>query len=182
VEKLISCHEASNIIICFSVIHRVPGGKVNILGGHGISHSTQKKCICTCVLFRTVSEIELFHCTVPKLLIKKKYYVMFLIPVFIVEVTKLVQFTEFNTFSKIPPSTSIHFATRLYSVQCTVQWNSSISETVQNRTHIHIQFLFRMTDNIDLSSWDNLYTRIGSFPLSSLERLLTTCIMCTLSF
>jgi hypothetical protein len=26
-------------------------------------------CICTCVLFRTVSEIELFHCTVTKLLI-----------------------------------------------------------------------------------------------------------------
>jgi hypothetical protein len=50
-----------------------------------------KKCIC--VLFRAVSEIELFHCTVPKLLIGKRYYVLFLIPVFIVQVTKLVQFT-----------------------------------------------------------------------------------------
>jgi hypothetical protein len=48
---------------------------------------------CTCVLFRTVSEIQLFYCTVPKLLIRKIYYVLFLIPVFIVEVTKLVQFT-----------------------------------------------------------------------------------------
>jgi hypothetical protein len=46
-----------------------------------------------CVLFRTVSEIELFHYTVPKLLIRKRYYVLFLIPVFIVQVTKLVQFT-----------------------------------------------------------------------------------------
>jgi hypothetical protein len=27
--------------------------------------------------------------------------------------------------------------TRLHSVQCTVQWNSSISETVRNRTHVH---------------------------------------------
>jgi hypothetical protein len=31
--------------------------------------------------------------TVPKLLIRKRYYVLFLIPVFIVQVTKLVQFT-----------------------------------------------------------------------------------------
>jgi hypothetical protein len=27
----------------------------------------------TCVPFRTVSEIELFHCAVPKLLIRKRY-------------------------------------------------------------------------------------------------------------
>jgi len=39
-----------------------------------------------------VSEIELFHCTVAKLLIKG-YYILFLILVFIVQVTKLVQFT-----------------------------------------------------------------------------------------
>jgi hypothetical protein len=73
--------------------------------------SKEKKRICTCVLFRTVSQIELFHCTVPKLLIRKRYYVLFLMPVFIVQVTKLVQFTQYNTFSKIPPSTSMHFAT-----------------------------------------------------------------------
>jgi hypothetical protein len=41
----------------------------------------------------TVSEIELFHCTVPKLLIRKRYYVLLLISVFIVQVTKMVQFT-----------------------------------------------------------------------------------------
>jgi hypothetical protein len=51
----------------------VPGGKVNILEGHNIGHSKQKKYICTCVLFRTVSEISLFHCTVPKLLVTKRY-------------------------------------------------------------------------------------------------------------
>jgi hypothetical protein len=51
-----------------------------------------KNCICTCVLFRTVSEIELFHCAVPKLLTGKRYYVLFLIPLFIVQVTKLVLF------------------------------------------------------------------------------------------
>jgi hypothetical protein len=74
-------------------IQNVPGGKVNILGGHSISHSKKKKRICTCVLFQTVSEIELFHRTVPKLLIRNRYYVLFLMPVFTVQVTKLVQFT-----------------------------------------------------------------------------------------
>jgi hypothetical protein len=43
---------------------------------------------------------------------------------------------------------------------CTV--NSSISETVRNRTHVQYTFLLRMTDsvtsqNIDLSSWDTMY-------------------------
>jgi hypothetical protein len=50
----------------FSHIESVPGGKFGILGGHSIGYS--KRCIyicmCTCVLFRTVSEIQLFHCTV----------------------------------------------------------------------------------------------------------------------
>jgi hypothetical protein len=35
-----------------------PGGNVNILGGH-----SKNKCICTCVLLRTVAETELFHWT-----------------------------------------------------------------------------------------------------------------------
>jgi hypothetical protein len=73
--------------------------------------------MCTCALFRTVSEIEIFHCTVPKLFIKR-YYVLFLIPVFIVQVIKLVQFSCYNTFSKIPPSTSMHSATCLHDMAC----------------------------------------------------------------
>jgi hypothetical protein len=36
-----------------------------------VSVILSKKCMCTCVLFRTVSEIELFHSTVPKLLLQK---------------------------------------------------------------------------------------------------------------
>jgi hypothetical protein len=48
-----------------------PRRKVSILGGHSIGHSKQK-CMCTCVLFRTVSERELFHCTVPQLFDKKE--------------------------------------------------------------------------------------------------------------
>jgi hypothetical protein len=61
-------------------------------GSYSIGHSKQNIYVHG-VLFRTASEIELFHCTVPKLLIRKRYYVLFLIPVFIVQVTKLVQFT-----------------------------------------------------------------------------------------
>jgi hypothetical protein len=90
------------------------------------------------------------HCTVTKLLIRERYYVLFLIPVFIVQVMKLVQFTKYNTFSKIPPSTSMHFPSRvrtwrvarLHSVLYTAQWNGSISETVRNMTHVHIHFFF----------------------------------------
>jgi hypothetical protein len=41
-------------------------------------------------------------------LIRKRYYVLF--PIFIVQVTNLL---IYNTFSKIPPSTSMYFATRV---------------------------------------------------------------------
>jgi hypothetical protein len=63
------------------------------MGDHSICHSKQIMYICTRVLFRTVYEIELFHCTVPKLLIRNRYNALFLIPEFIVQATQLVQFT-----------------------------------------------------------------------------------------
>jgi hypothetical protein len=63
----------------------------NILGGHRFGNSKQTS-VYVRVLFRTVPQIELTHSTVPKLLIRKryKYYVPFRIPVFIVQMTKLV--------------------------------------------------------------------------------------------
>jgi hypothetical protein len=111
-----------------------------------VSVILSNRCTCTCVLFRTVFEIELLHRTDPKLLIRKRYYVLFLIPIFIVQVTKV------GTVYLIPPSTSMHFAThvrtnrdaRLYSVEYSVQYNNLISETVQNTTHTNI--CFRMID------------------------------------
>lgn len=57
--------------------------KERSLGGHGVGHSKQKLYMFMCPI-RTVSEMEIFHCTFPKLLIRKIYYVLFLIPVFIV--------------------------------------------------------------------------------------------------
>jgi hypothetical protein len=52
-----------------------------------------RKKLCTYMCPISVSEIETFHRIVPKLLIRKRYCVLLLIPVFIVEVTKSVQFT-----------------------------------------------------------------------------------------
>ena len=50
--------------------------------------------IWTRALIRTVSEMELFECTTANLLIRKRYYVyvLFLTPVYFVQVTQLVQF------------------------------------------------------------------------------------------
>jgi hypothetical protein len=56
--------------------------------------------MCTCIVFRTVSEIKLFHCAVPKLLIRKGYYVPSLMPVFIVQVTKLYSLPSIIHFRK----------------------------------------------------------------------------------
>jgi hypothetical protein len=90
--------------------------------------------------------------------------VLFLIPVLIVQAIKMVQFTKYNTFSKIPPSTSMRFATRVRT------WHVArlYSETALSRKpfgigHMYIyNFLLRMTDimtsqKIDFSSWDTLY-------------------------
>jgi hypothetical protein len=179
-------------------IQGVPGGNVNILGGQGINHSKQKS-IYTYVLFWTVSEIELFHCTVARLLIKR-YYVLYLIPVFIVfkwqnwySLPRTIHFRKFRrqyqstlplvwghgvllicslTFLYAgdyihyenghfvscihlqPPNDASHWFTCFIQwrstagvkdnigrqIQTPVQWNSSISETVRNRTHVHIHF------------------------------------------
>jgi hypothetical protein len=98
--------------ISLVLIENVPEGKSVFWEVMVSVNLGKKKCscthICTCVLFRTVSEIELFHCTVIKLLIRKRHYILFLIPVFIVQVVKLVQFTQCSTFFKIPPSASMH--------------------------------------------------------------------------
>jgi hypothetical protein len=73
--------------------HRVSQEEGSIFWEVIVSVILSKTYICTCVLFGTVFETEIFHYTIPKLLIRKRYYVLFLMPVFIVQVTKLVQFT-----------------------------------------------------------------------------------------
>ena len=83
-----------------------------------------------------------------KLLIRKRYYqyVLFLIPVLIVQVTELVQFIinirKFHRFtcfrqwrSRAGGKDNIGCPS-----QTTIQSNVSISEKVRNRTHVHIKF------------------------------------------
>jgi hypothetical protein len=44
------------IYIYIWAIQGVPGVKINILGGHSIGHSKEKKSLYECALFRTVSD------------------------------------------------------------------------------------------------------------------------------
>jgi hypothetical protein len=37
---------------------------------------SKKKYTCTCALFRTVSEVEIFHCTVRKIVDKKEIFLI----------------------------------------------------------------------------------------------------------
>jgi hypothetical protein len=105
-----------------------------------------------------------------KLLIRKRYYILFLILAFIFQVKKLVQFTYYNTFPKILPSTSMHFVTRVktWCVACLYS-EIALSRKPFRIGHMHIYtFLLRMTDtmtpqNIDLSSWNNMYTYMDTY-------------------
>jgi hypothetical protein len=82
------------------IIQGVPGGRVNILRGHSIRHPKQKVVrVCTCVLFWTVSEIQPFHCTVPKLWVRKISRTVSNTGI-IVQVIKLAQLTCIIHFRK----------------------------------------------------------------------------------
>jgi hypothetical protein len=83
-----------------------------------------------------------------KLLIRKRHYqyVLFLIPVFIVQVTEFVQiiinvrkFHIFTCFRQWRSRAGGKDNTGRPS-QTTIQSNGSISETVRNRTSVHIKF------------------------------------------
>jgi hypothetical protein len=93
----ISLFEALASLVCFFISeitwkkYVCQGGKVNILGGHSMVFLTKELYSYMCPILNRFRGI--FHCTVPKLLIRKRYYVLFLMPIFIVQVTKLVQFT-----------------------------------------------------------------------------------------
>jgi hypothetical protein len=134
-----------------------------------VSAILKKKWICTCVLFRTVSEIEIFHCTVSKLLIRKILRMVSNTGVYC-QVTKLVQFTWYNTFSKIPPSTSMHFVARVRTWRVARLYSVLYSEIALSRKQFGIghmymytyTFLLRMaydmtSQNTDISALDNLY-------------------------
>jgi hypothetical protein len=109
-----------------SALYRVSQEERSIFWEIIISVIRRKKFIWTCVLFRAVSLIKLFECTVVKLLTRKRYYVLFLI--FNVQVTNLL---VYNTFSKILSSTSMQFATRVRTwrvARLSSSWRSFMRE------------------------------------------------------
>jgi hypothetical protein len=72
-------------------IQNVPGGKVSILGGHSISHSAQKVYMYMRSIPNSFQDRAILLYSSKT--VDKKYYILFLIPVLIVQVTKLVQCT-----------------------------------------------------------------------------------------
>jgi hypothetical protein len=169
--------------LCFShrYIQGVPGGKVNILGSHSIGHSKQKG-----VLYWTVSELLLFHCTVPKLLLKKRYQVLFLIPVFLFKWQSwynlhlhIIHFWKFQhqhqwTLELIWE----HGVLLVCAVYCVPYSEIALSRKLFRSGHRYLyRVLPRITHfvtskNIDLSSWvtlyfDNFYDMSFSLPCFS---------------
>jgi hypothetical protein len=98
-----------------------------------VSVILKKKFIWTCVFFRTVSEIELFECTLAKWLIRKRYYSYVLFLIFIVQMKNVLVYIK---FSKIPPSTSMHFATRVIT-WCVARLSSSWRSFLRAGNSIH---------------------------------------------
>jgi hypothetical protein len=125
------------MVYVFWLIQSVPGGKVNILGGHSIGHSKKRS------LYEHVSYSELF-------------------PIFGGEYFPSLPLCE---QSQRPTDASHRFTCcRHWRIKAGRKENIArqISETVRNRTHVHINFFLKMTDtmtfqNIDLSSWGILY-------------------------
>jgi hypothetical protein len=112
-----------------------------------------------------------FYCIIPKFSKRKGYYILFLIPVLIVQVTKLVQFTQYNAFSKIPPSASVHFASRVRTWRVARLYSEiALSRKQFGIGHMYIYtFFLKMTDtmtsqNICLSSWVTLCILSDAFP------------------
>ena len=115
----------------------------------------------TYIPFRTVSEIGLFECTTAKLLIWKRYYVyiLLLIPVFIVQVTELVWFIINVQKCHCQHQCTLQLVWRhgvwflLIKNFAVVHSNSSISETVRNRTHVHINIFTKNDRYYDLPEY-----------------------------
>jgi hypothetical protein len=121
-------------IFWLNLIYRVSQEERSIFWEVTVSVILSKMCKCTCVLFRTVSEIELFHCTVPKLLIRNRYYACSSDDIGTV-------YLIYYSFEKFTVNINAIRASCEGMACCSsVQWNSSISETVLNRTHIHMHF------------------------------------------
>jgi hypothetical protein len=63
-----------NSRLLFSNRQKVSQEEMSVFWEVIVSVTLSKLCTCTCAIFQTFSEKELFHCTIPKLLIIKRHY------------------------------------------------------------------------------------------------------------
>jgi hypothetical protein len=138
-------------------------------------------------LIRMASETELFHCTVSKLLIRKRYCLLFKVPVLVVQMTKFIQLTKYNTRTFSETNSAININALCIScedmicclpVQCTVHVVLLKSEIALSLKPFGIgqmcisNFLLRLADittfqKLDLFSWDTLCREVGEVTPSS---------------
>jgi hypothetical protein len=125
---------------------------------------SKRNCICRCVLFGTFSEIKIFHCAVPKLLIRERYCLLFQY--------RYLLF-KWQTWYSLP--SIIHFRKFHSQPQCTLQilWEPGVLLVCTEYSVLHSEIyvalsrkpfgiehmniytvLLRMTDT--LTPWDTL--------------------------
>jgi hypothetical protein len=97
-----------------ATLYRMPQEERSTFWEVIVSVILSKNVYMTCVLFRTVSERELFHCTVPKLLIRKRYYALFLL--FNCSIVLLFKWQSWYGLPSV-----IHFRKFHRQHQCTLQ-------------------------------------------------------------
>jgi hypothetical protein len=132
------------LIIPLNTIQRVPGGKVNIPGGHSIGHSKKRN------LYEHVSYSELFP------IFGAQYFPS--LPLYDQSRQPTDASHRFTCFRQW----RIRVGERENIARQIQNTSRQISETGRTRTHVYVNFFLRMTDtmtsqNIDLSSWDTLY-------------------------
>jgi hypothetical protein len=143
----------------------VPGGKVNIVGGHSIGHSKQNVCMYVCLIpnsfwDRTMDVMARIKERQDALRRVAKCVDVdsgiFEIVLYKVNCTNFVTWTTNTNIRKVHNISFLSTILELYSEMALYRKPLRVG-------HIYIYtFLLRMTDtmtsqNIDISSWDNLY-------------------------
>jgi hypothetical protein len=119
-------------------VQSVPGGKVNILWGHSFGHSKQKR-VYMCPIrkgFRdraiSLYTVQTSNMPCPHASYKVHWCWRWNFRKYIV-LSKLYQLCHLNNKYR-------YYTQYIVSLSYQPFWNSSISETVRSRTHVHINF------------------------------------------
>jgi hypothetical protein len=141
---------SSDIMSYARAVQNVPGWKVNILGGHNIGHSKKESvCVCVCACVRAVCPIPngfrdraiSLYCTLYR---QATRHALTRVAVHwcwrgnfreCIILGKLRQLCHLNNKYRYQKQHVISLSLKNFG---TVQWNNPISETVHNRTHVHV--------------------------------------------